>query len=182
MAASLAPYSKCSPRGGEPGISTTRVPGAVLSRRTICDRPSGSRRWGMPLSDERAAGEDKVACLKNTSTARRSTVGAMSTLSNPVMLRVSAGQKCPATGRRIIRYMGVQPRGKTVIMCQEQAFAEGQRRGDRYLRGCPERRGQLALTHPIDACPKEYFARVWLGFHEPKLVTGRLSQAAYTRR
>jgi hypothetical protein len=30
--------------------------------------------------------------------------------------------KCPATDRRIIRYMGAQPRGKVIIMCQEQSF------------------------------------------------------------
>jgi hypothetical protein len=31
-------------------------------------------------------------------------------------------EKCPATDRRIIRYMGAQPRGQVVIMCQEKSF------------------------------------------------------------
>ncbi|HKQ71069.1 MAG TPA: hypothetical protein VJT73_17100, partial [Polyangiaceae bacterium] len=30
--------------------------------------------------------------------------------------------KCPTTDRRIIRYVGAQPRGKTLVMCQEQSF------------------------------------------------------------
>lgn len=34
-------------------------------------------------------------------------------------------KNCPATDKRIIRYVGDQPRGANVIICQEQSFASG---------------------------------------------------------
>ena len=78
----------------------------------------------------------------------------MSILSKPVMLQqCPLVKKCPATGRRIIRYMGVQPRGKTVIMCQELAFAEGQEEGTDVCEGAQKTEANPP-TRPIDARPK----------------------------
>jgi hypothetical protein len=37
---------------------------------------------------------------------------------------------CPATSRRIIRYVGEQPRGANVIVCQEQAYTNGNKPGE----------------------------------------------------
>ena len=128
---------------------------------------------GCPCQMNELRGEDKLACLKNTSTG--SSINGWCYV-DPQQSGDAAQcplvKKCPATGRRIIRYMGVQPRGKTVIMCQEQAFAEGQEEGTDVCEGAQTdgaNRAKGTRSMPAQRSTSPVYGP---GFMTPKLVTG----------
>jgi hypothetical protein len=116
--------------GGQCACNDPRFPG----RSPLADDLRASERvaslGGCPCQMRELQGEEKAACLKNTNTG--SPINGWCYV-DPQQSGDAAQcplvENCPATGKRIIRYMGVKPRGKTVIMCQEQAFTEGQEEG-----------------------------------------------------